>query len=163
MPLDNLERFLRAVRGTTVPHIVIGSREGPGAQRIGEHPMRRVIGRIFNGWVRLLVLPGLADTQCGFKLFSATAAETLFPRLTVDGFAFDVELLVLARRAGFEVQEAGIVWRGRVDSRVAVARGAAAFGDVLKIWWNALTGRYGPVASQATVTPARPLPARRAS
>ena len=163
MPLDNLERFLRAVRGTTVPHIVIGSREGPGAQRIGEHPMRRVIGRIFNGWVRLLVLPGLADTQCGFKLFSATAAETLFPRLTVDGFAFDVELLVLARRAGFEVQEAGIVWRGRVDSRVAVARGAAAFGDVLKIWWNALTGRYGPVASKATVTPARPLPARRAS
>jgi dolichyl-phosphate beta-glucosyltransferase len=162
MPLDNLERFLRAVSGTTVPHIVIGSREGPGAQRIGEHPMRRVIGRIFNGWVRILVLPGLADTQCGFKLFSATAAESLFPRLTVDGFAFDVELLVLARRAGFEVQETGIVWRGRADSRVAVARGAAAFGDVLKIWWNAVAGRYGPVASRASVTPARPLPTRSA-
>ena len=102
--------------------------------------MRHAIGRIFNRWVRLLVLPGLADTQCGFKLFSATAAETLFPRLTIDGFAFDVELLVLARRAGFEIQEAGIVWHGRADSRVAVARGAAAFGDVLKIWWNAVTG-----------------------
>ena len=162
MPLDNLERFLRAVSGTTVPHIVIGSREGPGAERVGEHPIRRVIGRVFNRWVRVFVLPGFVDTQCGFKMFSATAAEALFPRLTVDGFAFDVELLVLARRAGFEIQETGIVWRGRPDSRVAVGRGAAAFGDVLKIWWNAVTGRYGPVVSRATVTPARPLPARRA-
>jgi dolichyl-phosphate beta-glucosyltransferase len=157
MPLDNLERFLRVVTGPTVPHIVIGSREGPGAQRIGEHPMRHAIGRTFNGWVRLLVLPGLVDTQCGFKLFSAAAAEALFPRLTVDGFAFDVELLVLARRSGFDLQEVGIVWRGRPDSRVAVGKGAAAFGEVLKIWWGTLTGRYGPVASRASVTPARPL------
>ena len=157
MPLDNLARFLRVVTGPTVPHIVIGSREGPGAQRIGEHPMRHAIGRTFNGWVRLLVLPGLGDTQCGFKLFSAAAAEALFPRLTIDGFAFDVELLVLARRAGFELREVGIVWRGRPDSRVAVGKGAAAFGDVLKIWWGALMGRYGPVASRTSVTPARPL------
>jgi dolichyl-phosphate beta-glucosyltransferase len=157
MPLDNLERVLGAVTGPTVPHIVIGSREGPGAQRIGEHPMRHAIGRTFNTWVRLLVLPGLHDTQCGFKLFSATAAEALFPRLTVDGFAFDVELLVLAKRAGFEIQEVGIVWRGRPDSRVAVGRGAAAFGDVVRIWWSALTGRYGPVTSRGSVTPARPL------
>lgn len=162
MPLDNLDRFLRAVSEPAVPHIVIGSREGPGAQRIGEHPMRHAIGRTFNRWVRLLVLPGLVDTQCGFKLFSASAAETLFPRLTIDGFAFDVELLVLARRAGFQIQEVGITWRGRAGSRVAVARGAAAFGDVLKIWWNALIGRYGPVAARASVTPARPLQARRA-
>lgn len=157
MPLDNLERFLNVVSGPTVPHIVIGSREGAGSQRIGEHPLRHTIGRTFNAWVQLLVLPGIADTQCGFKLFSAAAAEALFPRLTVDGFAFDVELLVLAKRAGFELQEVGIVWRGRPDSRVAVGRGAAAFGDVLKIWWSALTGRYGPVASRASVTPARPL------
>ena len=157
MPLDNLDRFLRAVRGPVVPHVVIGSREGPGAQRVGEHPMRHMIGRIFNRWVRLLVLPGLIDTQCGFKLFSATAAEALFPRLTSDGFAFDVELLVLATRAGFQIEEAGIVWHGRPGSRVAVGRGAAAFADVLRIWWNAKTGRYGPVTSRASVTPARPL------
>jgi dolichyl-phosphate beta-glucosyltransferase len=157
MPLDNLDRFLRSVSGVTAPHVVIGSREGPGAQRVGEHPARHAIGRIFNRWVRLLVLPGLVDTQCGFKLFSATAAEALFPRLTIDGFAFDVELLVLARRAGFQIQETGIVWRGRPDSRVAVGRGAAAFGDVLRIWWNARTGRYGPVVSRTSVTPARPL------
>jgi len=163
MPLDNLDRFLQAVSGVTAPHVVIGSREGSGAQRIGEHPMRHLIGRIFNRWVRLLVLPGRVDTQCGFKLFSAPAAEALFPRLTIDGFAFDVELLVLATRAGFEIHETGIIWRGRPGSRVAVGRGAAAFVDVLRIWWKAVTGRYGPVASRASVTPARPLQAPAAT
>lgn len=156
MPVDNLDRFLTAARRADAPHIVIGSREGPGSQRIGEHPARHVIGRVFNGWVRLLVLPGIADTQCGFKLFSAEAAEALFPRLTIDGFAFDVELLVLARRAGFAVQEAGIVWHGRADSRVAVGRGAGAFGDVVRIWWKRLTQRYGPAAA-GRAAPPRPL------
>jgi dolichyl-phosphate beta-glucosyltransferase len=157
MPLDNLERFLHAVSGPAVPHIVIGSREAPGGQRLDEHRFRFAIGRLFNWWVRMLVLPGVADTQCGFKLFSASAAEALFPRLTTDGFAFDVELLALARRAGYQIREVGIVWRGRGDSRVAVARGAAAFGDVARIAWNGWLGRYGPVVSQALVTPARPI------
>lgn len=157
MPLDNLDRFLDAVRGPAVPHIVIGSREAPGGARLDEHPLRFAIGRLFNGWVRLLVLPGVADTQCGFKLFSASAAEALFPRLTTDGFAFDVELLALARRAGYQVREVGIVWHGRHESRVAVGRGAAAFGDVVRIAWNGWMGRYGPVVSQTLVTPARPI------
>jgi len=143
MPLDNLDRFIRAVSGSPAPHIVIGSREAPGSQRVGEHWLRHAIGRVFNSYVRLLVLPGIMDTQCGFKLFSAEAVEALFPRLTVDGFAFDVELLVMARRAGYEIREAGIVWHGRADSRVAVSRGSAAFGDVLRVRWNAWTGRYG--------------------
>jgi glycosyltransferase involved in cell wall biosynthesis len=159
MPLDNLERFLRAVSGPAVPHIVVGSREAPGGQRLGEHPVRYAIGRLFNWWVRMLVLPDVADTQCGFKLFSAAAAEALFPRLTTDGFAFDVELLALARRAGYEVREVGIVWRGRGDSRVAVGRGAAAFADVARIAWNGWLGRYGPVVSRALVTPASPIDA----
>ena len=159
MPPDNLERFLDAVAAPPAPHIVIGSREAPGSQRVGEHWLRHLIGRVFNAHVRLFALPGIADTQCGFKLFSAEAAETLFPRLTISGFAFDVELLVLARRAGFEIREAGIIWHGRADSRVAVPRGAAAFGDVLRIRWNALTGRYGPRTSR----PPSPQGIRRSS
>jgi glycosyltransferase involved in cell wall biosynthesis len=143
MPPDNLDRFIRVVSGSPAPHIVIGSREAPGSQRVGEHWLRHAIGRVFNSYVRLLVLPGITDTQCGFKLFSAQAADALFPGMTIKGFAFDVELLVMARRAGFEIREAGIVWHGRADSRVAVSRGAAAFGDVLRVRWNAWTGRYG--------------------
>jgi len=159
MPPDNLDRFLDAVASPPAPHIVIGSREAPGSLRVGEHWLRHLIGRVFNAHVRLFALPGIADTQCGFKLFSAEAAEALFPRLTISGFAFDVELLVMARQAGFEVRETGIVWHGRADSRVAVSRGAAAFGDVLRVRWNALTGRYGPRTSR----PPSPQGIRRSS
>jgi dolichyl-phosphate beta-glucosyltransferase len=159
MPPDNLDRFLDAVAASPTPHIVIGSREAPGSRRVGEHWLRHLIGRVFNAHVRLFALPGIMDTQCGFKLFSAEAAEALFPRLTISGFAFDVELLVLARRAGFEVREAGIIWRGRADSRVAVSRGAAAFGDVLRVRWKAWTGRYGPRTSR----PPSPQGIRRSS
>jgi dolichyl-phosphate beta-glucosyltransferase len=148
MPADNLDRFLDAVATPPAPHIVIGSREAPGSLRIGEHWLRHLIGRVFNAHVRLFALPGIMDTQCGFKLFSAAAAEALFPRMTISGFAFDVELLVLARHAGYDIREMGIVWQGRPDSRVAVSRGAAAFGDVLRVRWNALTGRYGPRTSR---------------
>ena len=143
MPLNNLDRFLRLANGASPPDLVIGSREAPGARRQGEHWLRYLIGRVFNAYVRVLVLPGIADTQCGFKLVSAAVADDLFRRLTVGGFAFDVELLVLARRAGYETREVGIVWQGRTESRVAVSRGAAAFVDVLRIRWNAWTGRYG--------------------
>jgi dolichyl-phosphate beta-glucosyltransferase len=148
MPPNNLDRFLDAVATPAAPHIVIGSREAPGSRRVGEHWLRHLIGRVFNAHVRLFALPGIADTQCGFKLFSAEAAGALFPRLTISGFAFDVELLVIARRAGFDIREVGILWRGRADSRVAVSRGAAAFGDVFRIGWNAWTGRYGPRTSR---------------
>ena len=143
MPLDNLQRFLDLANSTSPPDMVIGSREAPGAQRHGEYWLRYLIGRVFNAFVRVLVLPGIADTQCGFKLLSAEAAEDLFRRLTVSGFAFDVELLVLARRSGYEIREVGIVWHGRTDSRVAVSRGAVAFVDVLRVRWNAWSGRYG--------------------
>ena len=143
MPPDNLDRFLRVVSVTPAPDIVIGSREAAGSRRVGEHWLRYSIGRAFNAYVRLLVLPGMMDTQCGFKLFSAAAADVLFRHLTIDGFAFDVELLVMARRAGYEIREAGIEWHGRADSRVAASRGAGAFGDVLRIRWNIWAGRYG--------------------
>jgi dolichyl-phosphate beta-glucosyltransferase len=125
--------------------IIIGSREAAGARRIGEPPARHVIGRVFNAIVQLLALPGINDTQCGFKLVRGEAADALFPRLTVDGFAFDVELLFLARRAGFRIREVGVVWVCRVDSRVKLGRGAAAFIDVARIRLRDLRGRYGEV------------------
>lgn len=136
MPPDNLARFLEAIDGPDRPQIVIGSREAPGSERIGESAARHVIGRLFNWTVRLFALPGIHDTQCGFKLFSRTAVEMLFTRLTVQGFAMDVELLFLARRAGLAPREVGIIWHGRKDSRVAVGRGAEAFLDILRMRWR---------------------------
>jgi dolichyl-phosphate beta-glucosyltransferase len=133
MPPDNLTRFLSVAAQTPQPDLVIGSREAPGAMRMGEPWRRYAIGRAFNWFVRLFVLPGVADTQCGFKLFRAAAIRGHLDRLTIDGFAFDVEMLLLARRAGLDIREVGIVWHGRDESGVSAVKGAAAFADVLRI------------------------------
>ena len=73
------------------------------------------------------------DTQCGFKLFSAAAAEAAFRDSKLDGFAFDVEALVLARRAGFKIAEVAVTWRNDEQSRVSLGRGLAAFVDLFRL------------------------------
>ena len=118
MPISELKRFLdAAAKGVD---IVIGSREAEGARRVGEPWSRHVIGRVFNWAVKLLVLRGIGDTQCGFKLFSARAAQLLFPLQQLDGFGFDVEILFLARRAGLVVREIPITWVYGRESKVNV-------------------------------------------
>lgn len=151
MPPDNLRRFLDPLR-TGAPHaLLIGSREAPGSHRVAEPWIRHVIGRGFNLFAQMLVVPGISDTQCGFKLLSAAAVETICPHLTIDGFAFDVEMLALARRAGLPIQEVGITWHGNQDSRVALGRGAAAFLDVVRIWWRLRRGVYAVAPSGAVL------------
>jgi hypothetical protein len=147
MPPDNLERFLTVIRNDPAASLIIGSREVPGAQRTGEPWLRHVIGRIFNWTVRLFALAGFTDTQCGYKLFSRQAVDTICPHLTMEGFAFDVEMLVLARRAGLVVREVGITWRGHPESRVAWGRGAIAFVDVLRVAWADSRGEYDAASS----------------
>jgi hypothetical protein len=129
---------------------VIGSREAEGAQRVGETWKRHAIGRVFNWVARIFAVGGIRDTQCGYKLFSGESADVLFRHQTIEGFAFDAELLFLARRAGFPVTEIGIVWNSRTESRVGFVRGAAAFGQLLRIRWNAWTGRYAALPSVKT-------------
>ena len=133
---DDWGAFLDAMRASDPAEIVVGSREGEGSQRIDEPLIRYVRGRVFNWFVRVFAVPGIRDTQCGFKLFSATAVKTLFPQLTVNEAALDVEILFLARRTGFRVREVGVVWVCRRDSRVRIDHAAAAFVDVVKIRWR---------------------------
>jgi glycosyltransferase involved in cell wall biosynthesis len=137
--------FLDATNDRTAADIVIGSREAPGGRRIGEPLSRHLFGRVFNWIVQLLAVPGIHDTQCGFKLLSQRAAETLVPHLTIEGFAFDVELLYLARRSGLRIREVGVVWTCRTESRVRMSRGLAAFADIARIRWRDLRGRYDEV------------------
>ena len=133
MPWDNMSRFLEAGAEHDGPQVIIGSREAPGAERIGESHGRRLSGRIFNALVRTFTVPGIRDSQCGYKMLSEEAVATLAPHLTIDGFAFDVELLYLARLAGFRIREVGITCHCRQDSRVRVRAGMAAVLDVLRI------------------------------
>ena len=101
------------------------------------------MGRLFNLFVRALAVPGVTDTQCGFKLFSASAARDVFSSARLDGFSFDVEVLFLARRKGYRIAEVPVVWRNDAASRVSLVRGFLAFPDLLRIRTNDWRGRYG--------------------
>jgi dolichyl-phosphate beta-glucosyltransferase len=99
--------------------LVLGSRAVAGA-RIEEHqPLyRELMGKTFNLLIRLLGVRGLRDTQCGFKLLDGEVARELFAAVQVDGFAYDVELVWLARRRGYHVTEVGVTWSNSPASRV---------------------------------------------
>lgn len=141
MPVTMVDRLLGALRGGA--DVAIASREVPGARRIDEPELRHVMGRVFNGVVRTLILPGIADTQCGFKGFTARAAETLFRRSMVEGFAFDVEVLYLARRAGLRVEEVPIDWVHDSDSRVNALRDTRRMlAEIARIRLNGALGYY---------------------
>jgi len=123
--------------------IVIASREGPEARRVGEPLLRHVLGRGFNRAVQALLLAGHSDTQCGCKLLRADVARPLFAALTIDGFAYDVELLYLAHLRGHRVREVPVVWRYEPDSRVRPVRDTLDMArDVWRIQRNVRAGRY---------------------
>jgi dolichyl-phosphate beta-glucosyltransferase len=141
MPIGELSRFLDLVPGRC--DIAIGSREGLGARRVGEPLHRHWMGRLFNGLVRMGTLGGISDTQCGFKMFSRQAVERIFPRTTIDGWAFDIEVLSIARRQGLRIVEVPIEWHYREHSRVSLVRDSFRMArDVLRVRTNALKGRY---------------------
>jgi dolichyl-phosphate beta-glucosyltransferase len=131
-PIEELDRLKAALSDGA--EIAIASRAVSGANlEKRQSIMRETSGRLFNRLVRMLHLPGIKDTQCGFKLFSAAAARAAFTESTLDGFAFDVEALVLARRAGFKITEVPVTWRNDEQSRVSFGRGLAAFVDLFRL------------------------------
>jgi hypothetical protein len=90
-----------------------------------------------------ITLPGLQDTQCGFKCFRAETAEDLFPDQTIHGWTFDVEVLFLAMRRGYRVIEIPIPWYYNAGSRVRIMRDSYyMLTDLFRIRWNAMRGRY---------------------
>jgi len=114
--------------------VAIASREAQGAIRHGEPLRRHWLGRGFNRLVQLAVLPGIEDSQCGFKCLTREAAQTLFSEARTEGWAFDVELLMLARRQGLRIREIPIDWHYRADSRLRPGRdGLAMARDVVRL------------------------------
>ncbi len=141
MPIEQLERFFPVVESGI--EVALGSREAAGARRFNEPGHRHTMGRIFNAVIRTLAVPGVKDTQCGFKLFSARAAEHLFAQQALDGFGFDVELLYIARKSGLRMAEVGIDWYHMQESKVRPLRDSIGMlRDVLHVRWNAVRGRY---------------------
>lgn len=141
MPIDEVNRFIP-------PHltdidIAIASREAPGAVRYNEPAFRHWGGRAVNTLIRLLALPGLKDTQCGFKCFRAPVAEDLFRHQTLTGWSFDIELLYIARLRGYRILEMPIPWYYRDESKVNPLRDALRMvADILRVRQNARIGKY---------------------
>lgn len=141
MPIAELVRFLPPQAPAF--DVAIGSREGVRARRIGEPVYRHLMGRVFNYGVQRLVLPGIEDSQCGFKMFTAAAVRSIFPKVSVDGWAFDVEVLAVARAQGLRIVEVPIEWHYRAESRLnMLSDGWAMLNELLKIRIRSARGRY---------------------
>ncbi|NMB91454.1 glycosyltransferase family 2 protein [candidate division WWE3 bacterium] len=134
--------------------IVIASREGVGARRIGEPFYRHLMGRVFNVLVQLIALPGITDSQCGFKLFKGDVAKDIFGRLDIYGKkavdidkaylgAWDVEVLYLARKLGYTIKQVPVTWTFVKTKRLSPVKDSLKMAlDVLKIRINDLKGKY---------------------
>lgn len=142
MPIDEVNRFLPPT--LTDFDVAIGSREIKGAVRYDEPMHRHLGGRFINLLIRLLILPKLQDTQCGFKCFRAAVADDLFRRQTLDGWSFDIELLFIAARRGYRIAEVPIDWYYRAESKVSALHDALQMiRDIFRIRSNARRGVYG--------------------
>jgi glycosyltransferase involved in cell wall biosynthesis len=145
MPIEEISKFIPPKLAEDVD-IAIASREAPGSVRINEPYYRHFTGRVFNTLIRLLVLPRLQDTQCGFKCVRADVARDIFRYQTLTGWAFDVELLYIARYHGYRIAEIPIHWYFNADSKISVFRDSLRmFLDLLRIRRNARRGLYDPI------------------
>ncbi len=149
--------FADADNATTIDHVermwpflqngydvVIGSLAVPGAQVTKGEPWYRVVmGKLGNKWIQLFAVWGINDTQRGFKMFTARAADAIFPKLTIFGWGFDVEVLALARKFGFKIKEVPVTWSNDPDSKVNIWAYPQVLMQTLKVRWNLITGIYG--------------------
>ncbi|HYU33886.1 MAG TPA: dolichyl-phosphate beta-glucosyltransferase [Thermoanaerobaculia bacterium] len=116
--------------------LVLGSRSVAGSEVAQRQPFyREIMGRTFNLIIRILGIRGLRDTQCGFKLLAGDVARRLFAELTIERFAYDVELVWLARRHGYRVVEVGVSWSDSPSSKVN------PLTDSLRMLWDVLSLR----------------------
>src|SRR5260370_6950199 len=141
-PIEEATKLFAAIRSG--PPIAIGSRWlQPELQAHRQSVLRQFYGRIFNLALRILLGLDFKHTQCGFKAFTRKAAQTIFPLQEIVRWGFDPELLYLARRSGLNVKELAVVWSHSEGTRINPLRdGMRMFAEVLKIRWNALTGKY---------------------
>jgi dolichyl-phosphate beta-glucosyltransferase len=134
-PIEELPRLRSHLGGAC--HVAIASRDAPGSDiQVHQPRWREFMGRSYNRILRLLVLPGIRDTQCGFKLFTSEAAEACFAPLETFRFGFDAEVLVRAHRRGWEIAEVPVRWRHVEESRVG------GIGDALRMLYDLVRLRF---------------------
>ena len=139
--IDHFDQFLPLLRADT--QVVIGSRATQGAE-IAVHQAwwKEFLGVLGNRWIRCWAMPGIQDTQAGFKVFTGEAAEVVFPRLTIDRWGFDVEALAVARLRGYKIAERPIHWANDPNTKVGFKTYFEVLLEVVKVRWNIWRGVY---------------------
>lgn len=143
VPIEDVPKFLPPALPAGTFDVAIASREVKGAIRHGEPGYRHLMGRVFNTLVRVLAVPKIQDTQCGFKCFTREAAQLLFPLQRIDGWGFDVEVLHIAARHRLRMIEIPVNWYYGVNSRVRPIHDTLNMvKELLKIRANSRQGYY---------------------
>lgn len=153
-PIEESGKLLAAIaQGADV---AIGSRWVRSELQTEKQPIhRQLFGRAFNLALRLTLGLHFKDTQCGFKAFTRRAAQTIFPLQTIERWGFDPELIFIAQKFGFRVEEIPVKWAHREGTRINPLRdGIRMLGEMMQIRWNSLSGKYSrPALAPATTKP----------
>lgn len=147
-PINEAERLFEAIAQGA--DIAIGSRWLATSRQTHRQPLyRQVFGRVFNALTRAVMRLPYADTQCGFKAFTRSAAQTVFQLQTIERWGFDPEILFIARKRGYRVTEVPVSWAHDARSRISYLRdGLQMLKELAIVRWNALMGRYGKQITQ---------------
>ena len=136
VPLEEIDRFLAHFKAHPEDAVVLGSRQHEGSRiERRQNLLRQTMGKTFNRILRSLSLLPFRDTKCGFKAFRREAAREIFELQTIDGFAFDVEVLLLAQTLGYRISELPVRWLNSPESKVHIVR------DSLRMLADAVTVR----------------------
>jgi dolichyl-phosphate beta-glucosyltransferase len=140
-PIEELDKFIRY---TSRFDIIIGSRAMRKSKIVVKQPWFRAIpGKVFPLLVRMIAVRGIKDTQCGFKMFKKDCVKKILKKQTIYGWAFDAELLFIAKKLKLKIKEVPIVWKNDANSKLdPIKNSISMFLEVVKIRWNAILGKY---------------------
>ena len=141
-PISEIQKFWPYLESGEY-QVVIGSRYVDDSNVTRKQPLYRIIlSRLSNMLIQLLAVPGIKDTQLGFKAFSHEAAKNIFQFVTIPGWGFDMEVLTIARKRGYKIKEVGVMWHERGGSHLPLKAYLQSLVDLLKIKFRSLTGKY---------------------
>ena len=141
-PIEETEKFLAAINEGY--NVIIASRNLENSKIEVEQPKyRQVLGKGFPFIVKTFLIADFKDTQCGFKMFTKEAAKKIFPRQTIQGWAFDVEIIFIAQELGYKIKELPVTWVDKGDSKLSPIKDSfKMFNEIIKIKYNSLKGEY---------------------
>ena len=151
-PIEEADKLFAAVQGGV--DVAMGSRWLRRELQTQRQPLyRQLFGRVFNLALRILLGLHYQDTQCGFKAFSRRAVQSIFPLQHIERWGFDPEILYLAQRFGFRIEEVPVKWAHRDGTRINPLRdGLRMFAELLKIRWYSISGKYDAGSPSAVAT-----------